>query len=51
MMESLPECCAQAVIDSITQLASQHAELIITLVKIGLLLFIVLTVNAYLTLV
>ena len=28
---------------------TQHAEIIITLVKIGLLLFIVLTVNAYLT--
>ena len=28
---------------------AQHAEILITLVKIGLLLFIVLTVNAYLT--
>jgi NADH-quinone oxidoreductase subunit H len=37
------------VIDFLTQQAAQHAELLITLVKIGLLLFIVLTVNAYLT--
>jgi len=37
------------VIDFLTQQAAQHAEILITLVKIGLLLFIVLTVNAYLT--
>jgi NADH-quinone oxidoreductase subunit H len=33
----------------VTDFLSQHAEIIITLVKIALLLFIVLTVNAYLT--
>ncbi len=32
-----------------TDFLAQHAEIIITLVKIALLLFIVLTVNAYLT--
>jgi len=37
------------VIDSIAQTLNAHAELIIALVKIALLLFIVLTVNAYLT--
>jgi len=37
------------VIDSLTNFVSGHAEIIITLVKIALLLFIVLTVNAYLT--
>jgi len=37
------------VIDSLTNFVSEHAEIIITLVKIALLLFIVLTVNAYLT--
>jgi NADH-quinone oxidoreductase subunit H len=33
----------------VTDFLSQHAEIIITLVKVALLLFIVLTVNAYLT--
>jgi NADH-quinone oxidoreductase subunit H len=37
------------VIDSLTTLLNAHAFLIITIVKIALLLFIVLTVNAYLT--
>jgi len=37
------------VIDFLTNFVSGHAEIIITLVKIALLLFIVLTVNAYLT--
>ena len=36
-------------IDFLTNFVSGHAEIIITLVKIALLLFIVLTVNAYLT--
>ena len=36
-------------IDSLPQSLNEHAELIISLVKIALLLFIVLTVNAYLT--
>jgi NADH-quinone oxidoreductase subunit H len=37
------------VIDFLTNFLAAHAEIIITLVKIALLLFIVLTVNAYLT--
>jgi NADH-quinone oxidoreductase subunit H len=37
------------VIDSLTTFLNAHAFLIITIVKIALLLFIVLTVNAYLT--
>jgi NADH-quinone oxidoreductase subunit H len=37
------------VIDFLTRFLSANAEIIITLVKIALLLFIVLTVNAYLT--
>jgi NADH-quinone oxidoreductase subunit H len=37
------------VIDSLLNVAAQHADIIITLVKIALLMFIVLTVNAYLT--
>jgi NADH-quinone oxidoreductase subunit H len=37
------------VIDFLIQQAVQHAEFIISLVKIGVLLFVVLTVNAYLT--
>jgi NADH-quinone oxidoreductase subunit H len=37
------------VIDFLTQLAAQHAEILISLVKIAILLFVVLTVNAYLT--
>jgi NADH-quinone oxidoreductase subunit H len=35
--------------DFLAQQAAQHAEILITLVKIGILLFVVLTVNAYLT--
>jgi NADH-quinone oxidoreductase subunit H len=37
------------VIDFLTQQAVQHAEILISLVKILILLFVVLTVNAYLT--
>jgi NADH-quinone oxidoreductase subunit H len=37
------------VIDTLTQKLNEHWDLIISLVKIGLLVFIVLTVNAYLT--
>jgi NADH-quinone oxidoreductase subunit H len=37
------------VIDFLTQQAAQHAEFLIMLAKIGILLFVVLTVNAYLT--
>jgi NADH-quinone oxidoreductase subunit H len=37
------------VIDFLIAFAGQHADILITLVKIALLLFIVLTVNAYLT--
>jgi len=37
------------VIDFLTQQAAQHAEILITLAKILILLFVVLTVNAYLT--
>ncbi len=36
-------------IDFLTQQAAQHAEILITLAKILILLFVVLTVNAYLT--
>ncbi len=36
-------------IDTLTQKLNEHWDLIISLVKIGLLVFIVLTVNAYLT--
>ena len=36
-------------IDSLTQFLNEHWDLIISLVKIALLVFIVLTVNAYLT--
>ncbi len=36
-------------IDSLTQFLNEHWDLIISLVKIGLIVFIVLTVNAYLT--
>ena len=36
-------------IDFRIQQVAQHAEILITLVKIGILLFVVLTVNAYLT--
>lgn len=35
--------------DFLSQQAAQHAEILITLVKIAILLFVVLTVNAYLT--
>jgi NADH-quinone oxidoreductase subunit H len=37
------------VTDFLTQQAAQHAEFLISLVKIAILLFVVLTVNAYLT--
>jgi NADH-quinone oxidoreductase subunit H len=37
------------VIDSLTQFLNEHWDVIISLVKIALLVFIVLTVNAYLT--
>jgi NADH-quinone oxidoreductase subunit H len=37
------------VIDFLAQQAALHAEFLISLVKIGILLFVVLTVNAYLT--
>jgi NADH-quinone oxidoreductase subunit H len=37
------------VIDSLTQFLNEHWDLIISLVKIALIVFIVLTVNAYLT--
>ena len=36
-------------IDFLIQQVAQHAEILITLVKIAILLFVVLTVNAYLT--
>ena len=36
-------------IDFLTQQAAQHAEILISLAKIAILLFVVLTVNAYLT--
>ena len=35
--------------DFLTQQAAQHAEILISLVKVLILLFVVLTVNAYLT--
>jgi len=35
--------------DFLTQQAAQHADFLIALVKIAILLFVVLTVNAYLT--
>jgi hypothetical protein len=37
------------VIDTLTQFLNEHWDVIISLVKIALLVFIVLTVNAYLT--
>jgi NADH-quinone oxidoreductase subunit H len=37
------------VIEFLSQLAAQHAEFLIMIIKIGVLLFVVLTVNAYLT--
>jgi NADH-quinone oxidoreductase subunit H len=37
------------VIDFLTQQAAQHAEFLISLIKVLILLFVVLTVNAYLT--
>ena len=36
-------------IDFFTRWAAEHADFLITLIKIGILLFVVLTVNAYLT--